>query len=178
MKRNYILIFATLLLASSLFGCSKKTTIKSYIAGASAADMSEYTELTNSNGFASITREQLIASVGNENVNAIVYMGFSGCNNCQKAIKSIQDAAIKANQTVYYLDLTAEIVEDTDYDEIYNALEPILTIKGDDTEPQLYTPQVFVIVGGELYRGLIGYDEEFDYSTLMDFDSVKEMMGK
>lgn len=177
MKRNYILTFMTISLLLSLFGCSKKTAvIKSYIGGAGVADMSEYTELTNADGFASITKEQLIASIGDKNVNAIIYMGFSGCSNCQKAIKSIQDAAIKAEQTVYYLDLTAEIVEDTDYDEIYNALESILTIKGDDTEPQLYTPQVFVIVGGELYRGYIGYDENFNYSDLMDIEAVSGLM--
>lgn len=177
MQKKILMVLgvASMLLAS---GCKAKQAeqaeaepVKSYIEGATEAKLElEYSALENSDGFAVIAKDQLLSAVGDESVNAIVYMGFPGCENCQDAIASIQAAAVAAEQTVYSLDVSEEIVTDEDYDEIFNALESIL-VSLDKENPDaiaLYTPHVFTIIGGELHQGYVGYTEGYDYSPIMD----------
>lgn len=178
MQKKILMILGV---ASLLFagGCNAKKVetedaeqIKSYIEGATAAKLeAEYSSLQNSDGFAVITKDQLLSSIGNSKVNAIIYMGYPGCENCQNAIASIQSAAIATEQTVYSLDVSEEIVTDEDYDEIYNALESIL-VSLDKNNPdaiELYTPHVFAIVNGELRQGYVGYTEGYDYTPIVCF---------
>ena len=171
-----ILGVASLLCTS---GCKTKQAetedtaqIKSYIEGATAAKLeTEYDSLQNSDGFAVITKDQLLSSIGDGEVNAIIYMGYPGCENCQNAIASIQSAAIATEQTVYSLDVSEEIETDEDYDEIYNALESILVSLDKDNPDaiELYTPHVFAIVSGELRQGYVGYTEGYDYMPIVSF---------
>lgn len=179
MKKQIISILALATIASSLLaGCASKKEeekIVSHIDGAVTVDMSDYTELQSSDGFMAITASQLVNSIGDENVNAIVYIGFKGCENCQNAIADIQSAALDAEQTVYYLDCDTELELDSDYDMVFEALKPILVSynEEDPDDVAIYTPHVFKIVNGELVQGHVGYTEGYDYSSIMSFDTAE-----
>lgn len=181
MKKKLFLIASALLLTVSLFGCKSKTEEKilSHIDAATEADMIDYPSLSSSDNFAEISYDTLASCVGNEEINAIIYMGYPSCENCQSAIKSIQDAAIAAEQTVYYFNVTKAIDTDEDYDRIVDLLSPIL--KADDEnadEYAIYTPHIFLIVDGELVQGHIGYTEDYDYSPLMDINNIRKEIAE
>lgn len=181
MKKKIFLVTSALLLTVSLFGCKSKTEekIQSHIEAATEADMVDYTELSNSDNFAEISYDTLASCVGNEEINAIIYMGYPSCENCQNAIKDIQDAAIAAEQTVYYFNVTKAIDTDEDYDRIVDLLSPILKTDDENSdEYALYTPHVFLIVDGELVQGHIGYTEDYDYSSLMDINTIRKEIAK
>lgn len=175
MKKAIISILSVASLASiMLTGCATKkeeAKIMSHIDGAITVDMSDYSSLQSNEGFMAITATQLVNSIGDENVNAIIYVGFKECDNCQNAIADIQSAAIATEQTVYYLDCDTQLELDSDYDMVYEALKPILISynEEDPDDVQIYTPHVFKIEKGELVQGHVGYTEDYDYTSIMSF---------
>ncbi len=179
--KKLLLIISTLLLSITLFACKTKEEEKiiSSIEGATEANMIDYESLTTNDNFAEITYDTLVSCVGNEKINAIVFMGYPSCDKCQKVIKDIQDAAIATEQTVYYFNVNKAIDTDEDYDRIVELLTPILKEDDEDSSKlALYTPQVFLIIDGELVQGHIGYTENYDYSKLMDINSIKKEISK
>ena len=178
--KKLFLVINIFLLSITLFACSKEEEkIVSSIEGATEANMIDYVSLTNNDNFAEISYDTLESCVGNKKINAIVFMGYPSCDNCQKVIKDIQDAAISAEQTVYYFNVNKAIDTDEDYDRIVELLTPILKEDDEDSSKlALYTPQVFLIIDGELVQGHIGYTENYDYSRLMDINSIKKEISK
>ena len=181
MKKKFLLITSVALLCVSLFGCKnkKEEKILSNIDAATEADMVDYTALSSNDNFAEISYDTLASCIGNEKVNAIIYMGYPACDNCQSAIKDIQDAAIAAEQTVYYFNVSKAIDTDEDYDRIIELLSPVL--KADDTnadELAIYTPHIFLIIDGQLVQGHVGYTEDYDYSKLMDINTIKKEISE
>ena len=168
-KKKFLLLISIIFIVFTTVGCTKKEVpAVSHIENSDEVDMSWYSLLKNNEGFRGITKETLIDSIGNSNVNAIIYMGYSDCENCQNAIKSIQQAALDNNQTVYYLDTEEEVKTDKDYDLLLNTLKPILKSM-DENNPEdvkLFTPHVFFIKNGELLQGYIGYVGGYKYSDL------------
>ena len=165
--------------AIGLAGCKAKekeqeATVTSYIEGATEADMSGYNTINSNDCFMEITVDQLLNAISQKDTNAIVYIGYTQCENCQSAIVAIQDAARDLNQTVYYLDTAKSIQSDVDYDRLFDALKPILVSMDKDNPDDigLYTPHVFKIENGELVQGHVGYTEGYDYTADMTFGKV------
>ena len=169
MLKKLILTLTSLLLLLSLVGCTqKKEILVSNVENTSEVDMSYYRKLKDNTNFKSISKETLIDCIGNNNTNAIIYMGYSDCENCQKVIADIQKAAIERNQNIYYLDTEQEIKTDTDYDLLFETLKPVL-VSMDENKPddlKIYTPHIFFIINGELVQGYVGYASGYDYSKL------------
>lgn len=141
--------------------------------------MIDYTSLSNSDNFAEIDLNALSSCVGNKNINAIIYMGYPSCENCQKAIKSIQEAAIVSEQTIYYFNVNKAIDTDEDYNRVIELLTPVLESEKDNPdELGLFTPHVFLIIDGQLVQGHIGYTEGFDYTELMDINAMSKTIKK
>lgn len=169
MFKKIFLSLASLLLLLSLVGCTQKEEIiVSNVNNTSEADMSYYHDLKDNTNFKSISKETLIDCIGDNGVNAIIYMGYSDCENCQKVVADIQKAAIERNQNIYYLDTEQEIKTDTDYDLLFETLKPVL-VSMDENKPddlKIYTPHIFFIINGELVQGYVGYASGYDYSKL------------
>lgn len=169
MFKKIFLSLASLLLLLSLVGCTQKEEIiVSNVNNTSEADMSYYHDLKDNTNFKSISEETLIDCIGDNGVNAIIYMGYSDCENCQKVVADIQKAAIKRNQNIYYLDTEQEIKTDTDYDLLFETLKPVLVSMDENKQDDLkiYTPHIFFIINGELVQGYVGYASGYDYSKL------------
>lgn len=169
MNKKLLLSIAIVFTIFTTTGCTKKETpVVSHIENSSEVNMSWYSYLKNNENFKGISKDTLINSIGDSSVNAIIYMGYSDCENCQRAISDIQKAAVENNQTVYYFDTEEEIKTDKDYDLLLNTLKSILTSM-DENNPddiKLFTPHVFFIKGGELLPGYVGYANGYDYNKL------------
>lgn len=169
MNKKLLLSIAIVFTIFTTTGCTKKETpVVSHIENSSEVNMSWYSSLKSNEGFRGISKDTLINSIGDSSVNAIIYMGYSDCENCQRAISDIQKAALDNSQTVYYLDTEKEIKTDKDYDLLLNTLKPILKSM-DESNPEdvkLFTPHVFFIKNGELLQGYIGYVGGYKYSDL------------
>lgn len=169
MNKKLLLSIAIVFTIFTTTGCTKKETpVVSHIENSSEVNMSWYSSLKSNEGFRGISKDTLINSIGDSSVNAIIYMGYSDCENCQRAISDIQKAALDNSQTVYYLDTEEEIKTDKDYDLLLNTLKPILKSM-DESNPEdvkLFTPHVFFIKNGELLQGYIGYVGGYKYSDL------------
>lgn len=117
------------------------SNIKSYIKDAEDVDMSAYSALSTSNNFKEISLDTLLNTIGDINNNSIIYIGYSNCKNCQKIIKDLQDAAIKYNQTIYYLDCSTAFPTDNEYFKLVEALKVLLKPSKDDDENIIYRPE-------------------------------------
>lgn len=129
-----------------LCACSKQETQTltqtiSFIQDAKDADMSEYDYLTSNDNFKEISVDQLVSALDDENTNAIIYIGYSGCHNCQNSVAGLQEAAIKANQTIYYLNCTTAFSSDVEYYKTVEAIKEILHEETDENGNLVYLPE-------------------------------------
>lgn len=132
----------------------------------SEADMSEYETLSSSEGFATLTVDQLASIIGDGETDAVIYMGSPSCSHCIEAVPVIQQAAINAGENAYYINIS--MLTEDEFDSLLEVLEPILE-KDANGNATVYTPHVFAVVDGEISseRSLIGYTEgTTDYNAL------------
>ena len=177
--RKLFSLIAILFLGIALTACSsKEEKIYSNIDASTEADMIDYPSLSSSDNFAEIDMETLFSCIGNKNINAIIYMGYPECENCQKAIKTIQEVAVEAEQTIYYFNVNKAIDTDEDYDRIIEKLAPVLITEDDSNELGIFTPHIFLIINGQLVQGHVGYTEGYDYASLMDINKMAKSINK
>lgn len=175
MKNKKILTLGlTALMTFGLVGCSQNATTDSsyvltqtmsFVPGATEADMSEYTNLTSNDNFESITSDMLVGLIGDKDANAIIYIGYPGCHNCQNSVKGLQEAAEEAFQTVYYLDCTKEFTSDEAYYKVVNAVKDLLNPETDDEGNVQYLPEYEKDIDGS-YK----VDENGSYIKVTDED--------
>ena len=101
--KKILLSILLIFMAVGMVGCGEEEI--NYIdIEATDVDMSVYDGMNSLNHhFKSITPTELLR-VYNEGGSGIFYIGYSGCHNCQDAVKYIEEAAANNDVTVYYMD--------------------------------------------------------------------------
>ena len=144
------------------------------------ADMSYYNGLSFSgHAFKAINVNTVIDLIENKGT-AIVYFASPTCSACQVATRVVNDAAMQAEITVYYIN--ANEMDDEGYDTFVQLAKEVLT-KDDLGNPQLATPDLMVINSGEILGNNIGIisstgdltQEEYDAALTKFYDLIKKV---
>ena len=149
--RKFVLIMAIL---SLLGGCADdpgKVTIRNTVkVDSHSADMCAYKWLQGECAdFQQISVAESIRFI-KDGGSGIVYYGFIGCPFCERAVPILNQAALEAGNTIYYVDVKAEpAATQEEYEELVSLLE---TTFNPDQKGNLtfFVPEVIGIKKGKI----------------------------
>lgn len=156
--KKYMLLALIMMLA----GCNI-TTSEGYIMTINT-DMSEYQELNikQAEMFREIDLDSLQDIITNHKT-AVIYLGYSACDNCQKAIVKLAILAEECGEKVYYLDALKVFTDDANsFEKGIKLLDPVLEESNATNGKVIICPELIRIQNGEYTDWYIGIDEDID----------------
>lgn len=160
---NYIMKkYMQLALIMALTGCNI-TASKGEIMTVNT-DLSDYQELNmkQAERFKEIDLDSLQDVITNHKT-AVIYLGYSACDNCQKAIVKLAILAEECGATVYYLDTLEAFTDDADsYEKGLELLDPVLEESNATQGKAIICPELILVQNGEYKDWYIGIDENID----------------
>lgn len=153
-----------LILVLMLCLCACKQDIKTVEIDSFKVDMSGYRGLSSTkHNFKQIKVEELF-KVAENKASGIFYLSSKTCGNCQIVTNIIQEAAFKADVSVYYIDTSSSLYPINDYSDELKELLYSTLLKNDKGERSLYTPHLFALVNGEIKGSEVGLSSSYDES--------------
>ena len=157
-------------------GCSAKPDL-SYEVNSYPVDMSGYDGVTSvGHNFVGVEVDEVFRAI-QEKGSAVFYLGFKGCEHCQKAVKHLNKVAQELGVTVCYIDAKSEThpVTNEDLDDLTIALYDVLN-RDEYGEKALYTPHVFSIINGKIAGSYISMKETGDEAK--DGENIEKIYRK
>jgi len=131
-----------------LTGCQNEKAEYTYIPQSEEVDMSGYIGIESVHCFRLIKLPEMDKVIKSES-SGIFYVGHESCSYCQSLVQYLNKAGIEAGVTIYYIDcydldypLYSPDNEELYIDDLYT------TLREDEGEKAIYTPQVFTVVNG------------------------------
>ena len=171
--KKILLSILLIFMAVGMVGCSEEDI--NYIdIEATDVDMSVYDGMNSLNHhFKSITPTELLR-VYNEGGSGIFYIGYSGCHNCQAAVKYIEEAAANNDVTVYYMDCYNPYDPLSEHvDEFIETFKDVLR-EDEEGNKTIYTPQVMTFVNGKVADSIIALPEGDSETIVNTYSSIME----
>lgn len=161
MKKFVLLILMLLLLCS----CKeeKKTEIPKYTfeIQSDRIDMSGYDGVTSTKHKFRIVKLSEVFRTIDEGSSGVFFLGRTNCGCCQEVTKVLNEAAMEADVTVYYIDPYDEefdLVSDAEMRQktmeyLYEILDP-----NEEGEKDLMTPHFFTVINGHFGDSQVCFD--------------------
>lgn len=143
------------------------------------SDMSGYRFLDEdeSTGFITMTMK-VSNNFIKEGNSGLIYFGYTDCEWCQRAVPVLNDLANNTNYSIYYVELTKDILNDEDTMNTFYELNDMWLDHDNDGNPKLMTPFVIEVKDGEVVNGHIGTVDSFeieDENTDLNEDQYNEL---
>lgn len=141
----------------------------------SIADMSDYEGFNNPDGvFLDTSFETMIDKLENKDT-FVLYLGFAECPWCLEALPVLNEEALTANISIYYVNVREED-EDlrTEENKYYVALQGYVEEYLDEDDDKIYVPAVIIVNNGEVVAYHVGTTDEHDAKEREMYDEEIE----
>lgn len=132
------------------------------------ADMSGYTFLDDKDtGYFLNTSFENVVQMFTQKKSGFVYVGFEGCEWCQRAVPVLDRLAKEKNTAISYLNLDTQDLESNEYQQFKALISSVLP-EGKNGEKRLLSPLVLAIKNGEIVGSHISLIDGFKINSETD----------